>query len=405
MILIAIAIFILLLSSALFSSMETALFSISGTRLKALSQIKRRGVRSISKLKEKTGLLLVTLLTGNLIVNVSAIALATLLVVSLFHPSNGILVVESIIMSILLLVIGEITPKVIARRNYESFALRVSPYFCYCYNLFLPIAYPFYLMVSRIIPSQKLSRLSPDDLRSMVSEAESKKVVTEYEAVILRQLLSLGIIRASDIMTPRNSIIAISAEKTVASALAMMKKHRHSRIIVYRNNLDNAIGIVYAREAIRQRPDLPVIQLVREPIYIPETKRLDSLLEEFMKSRCHIAIVVDEYGGVSGLVTLEDVLEAIFGEIVDESDDIEDRDYIPLGENRYLVSGDLDLTTLYNLFGQKPATKEVKRVSAHIMNLLGSTPIEGEIVRFDQLEAKISKVVGNRIVWLVVRSI
>ncbi|RKX71820.1 hypothetical protein DRP53_00060 [candidate division WOR-3 bacterium] len=398
-------ILLLLLGSALFSSMETALFSISRTKLKALRQLKRRGVRSIAYLKSRPDLLLVVLLTGNLIVNVTAAALATLFVIGLFSASNEVLVIESFVMSILLLIIGEITPKVIARRNYESFALRVSPYFRFIYLAFLPVSIPFYLLVRRLIPSQRFGSLSPEDLRTMVEEAEAKRVVSEYEAVILRQLLTLGMRRVADIMTPRNSIVAIPVANTAGDALRLIRRTRHSRILVYGNNLDNVVGIIYAKDLIRSDPKTPLHQLLREPIFIPETKRLDSLLEEFTEIRCHIGVVVDEYGGVSGLVTLEDVLEAIVGEIVDESDDIEDRDYIALGEDRYLVSGDLDLDVLFNLFGKKRKIEKGKRVSAYIMDLLGSIPVEGEVVHFDHLEAKISKVVGNRIVWLVVRSI
>ncbi|HIE06227.1 MAG TPA: HlyC/CorC family transporter [bacterium (Candidatus Stahlbacteria)] len=385
--------------------METALFSISRTKLKALLQLKQKGSRNIFDLKKKSDLLLVVLLTGNLVVNVSASALATLFVVSMFTPNDKILLIEALIMSGLLLIIGEITPKVIARRNFESFALRMSPYFKYVYSIFLPIAMPFYLLVKKLIPSQQIRSLSPEDLRTMVDEAKLKKAVSDYEAIVLRQLLNLGVKRVVDVMTPRNSIIAIPATKTVAEALKFIRKNRHSRIMVYGHNLDNVVGVLYAKDILLADANATIMELIKEPIFVPETKKLDSLLEHFMRVGCHLSIVVDEYGGVSGLVTLEDVLEAIFGEIIDESDDIEDRDYIALGEGRYLISGDLDMSVLYSLFGQGEEARESKRVSAYLMDKMGTIPVEGETIRFDHLEAKISKVEGNRIVWLVVRQI
>lgn len=390
MVITLVAVAVLLVLSAFFSGSEAALFSIPEWRTK-----EQPGVGRLLKNPER---LLGTLLFGNLLVNTSATALFTLFLIYLSRRTGittaGLLGAGGLVMTVVILVLGEVSPKVFASRHPDRFARAVAPFVIAIEWLFLPVTALLERMhrLFGFLPSEP-AQLSDEELHTMITVGREKGVLLPGEEEILYNLIGLDRRTVSEVMTPHSDIVAVSETTTVAQALQIGADAGFSRLPVYQDSIDRITGVVYLKELlVAPDPAAPVKSIARPPQFVPEVKRLLPLLDELRRRGSHIAIVVDEFGQTAGLVTLEDLLEAIFGEIADEFDRAEDAPYRKLSEGRFLVDGEIDIVTLNRLLGNAFQGVEHERLSAFIYDRLGRLPRVGDRLEFQGLEMQLVEV-------------
>lgn len=375
---------VLLILSAIFSGSEAAFFSIPAWRTAELPRLKH--------LLNQPRRLLGTLLLGNLLVNTTATALFTLFLIKFARHTGlkpgGILGMGGMVMTALLLVFGEISPKVVARVNPQKWALLIAPIIQASHFLLSP----FTRLLDRLnailttFPQEKTT-LTDEELHTMIELGKEKAVLLPGEEEILRNLVDLDHRTVSEVMTPRNDIVAVPEDTPVSQALKVCRESGFSRLPVFRTNMEQITGIVYAKELLTVTvPHTPVKTFARPPYFVPEVKKLLPLLEELRRKNSHIALVVDEFGQIAGLVTLEDILEAIFGEITDEFDLAEELPYKKLPDGSFLTDGEIDLATLNRLFANAFRAFNFERLSALVQDRLGRLPQPGDRIQLSDLE-------------------
>ncbi len=387
---------ILLLSlSAFFSGSEAAFFSLASYHKTEQPKIKQ--------LLASPQRLLATIIFGNLTVNTSATAIFTLFLINFAHTNNlplaRVLGIGGVIMTTALLLVGELSPKIFAARKPLPFARFASPII----TIFQTLLTPFTFLLTKLttiftfIPQEK-PQLSDEELHTMVEIGKEQGIFSGGEEEILRNLIDFDKRTVSEVMTPRSEIVAVPSTATIAQALSFAQDAGFSRLPVYEGNIDDIIGIVYVKELLTApNPEAKVTTEARLPYFIPEVKRLLPLLNELRRKNSHIAVVVDEFGQTAGLVTLEDLLEAIFGEIADEFDLAEELPYQKLNEDKFLVDGEIDLATLNHLFDNAFAAVQFDRLSTFIHDYLGRLPTTGDKIEFRSLEIFLIEVTGRKI--------
>lgn len=396
---------VLILLSGFFSSAETALFSLSRTRARYLAKKEGRPFELIRKMKENPHRLLSTILVGNNLVNVSAAALATTVTMDLF-PNYAVGAATGI-MTFLILVFGEVIPKSFATRNNVLIA-RLTIYPIYWFSiLFFPV-----LIFLNFIPklTGKLTTspgLTEEELITLVEAVEEEGRIKEEEKELIHNVFELDDTKASAIMTPRADMFVIEADKPLD--LEKILQSGYTRIPVIEGSIDHVIGILNIKDVFlhQARCDdaVDVRKIMRPPYFVPENKKLDRLLHQFRKRKDHMAIVVDEHGGVSGLITLEDALEELVGEISDETDK-EDPHILKLSETEWIVMGKTEIDELNDKIGMEiPHSSEYDTLSGLILDLTGAIPKEQDEVRFNNYRMRIRKMAGNRIKEVLVTRI
>ncbi len=403
------AIAVLLAFSALFSGSETALFSITPGRREELRSTHPAAAARVDGLLSDSGRLLGTLLLGNLIVNTTASSVFTLALLAFARhlgASEALLLgVGGIAMTVILLIFGEVTPKVVASRNPGRFAPHVAAPVEVVRLLLWPFTTLLLKVSSRVTPKQREpATLSDDELHTMIDVGKQRGVLLGSEEEILANLVGLEKRTVSEVMTPRIDIVAVSENVTIREAIVVCRNAGFSRVPVYHDTIDHVSGTAYAKDLLGA-PDLsaPVCSLCRPTFFAPEVKRLPSLLDELRRKGSHIAVVVDEFGQTSGLVTLEDLLEAIFGEIVDEHDVAEELPYSKIDERSYLVDGEIDLATLNRLFRRAFTGLGHERLSAFVQDKLGRLPREGDTITHRSLEITVKETDGPKLEKVLIR--
>ncbi|MEO0051329.1 MAG: hemolysin family protein [candidate division WOR-3 bacterium] len=397
------AIVVLLVLSFIFSGAEAAFFSLPQWRV--------REHRQLSRLIAEPGRLLGTLLFSNLLVNISATAIFTLLLLqfsSRFRLAPVIvLTAGGILMTAILLLFGEITPKLLATRYPDTFARIFPPFIAAVQYLIFPVTW----LLNRIsafarrLP-EETTQLSEPELQTMITFGREQGVLLPGEEEILRNLIQLDRRTVSEVMTPRQDMVAVPEEATIAAALDVCRQSGFSRLPVYSGTLEKITGVVYAKELLTAPdPKMPVVNITRPPYFVPEVKRLAPLLDELRRKNSHIAIVIDEFGQTAGMVTLEDILEAIFGEIRDEFDRAEELPYRRVGENEYIVDGEIDLVTLNRLFDDAFTGFEFDRLATLIYDRLGRLAKTGDTVRIGNLEITVTELSQHRLEKVFIRKL
>lgn len=404
----ALAIAALLLCSAFFSSSETALFSLSRVVLSRLKKEKRQGATRAEGLKSKPQELLGTILTGNLLVNVAASSLFTLLVLTVVHRfklnESLFLTLGAVFMTILLLACGDITPKIIAVRHPEPIGLFAAPILSVLRKILFPVNF-LLTRLGNFLPKHPAPFPTEDELKTMVELGHKSEVLRADEEEIIYNLVELHRRTAAEVMTPRFEITGIEKGSTVNETLELIRKVRRSRLPVYEKSLDHITGILYIKDLIGRRKEAEIDPCIRPANFIPESKNLFVLLEEFRRNAIHIAIVIDEFGQTAGLITLEDILEGIFGEIIDEYDLKSELPLARLGPYSYLADGEVDLKTLNRVFRRAFKGVAFDRLSGFIAHKLGRLPKPGEKFQYKNLSFEIKKVHHYRIEKVIIRKV
>jgi putative hemolysin len=375
--------------SAFFSGMEAAIFSISRFRLKTLLFEKQKGARTLERIKSSPGKTLATILLANLLVNVGASSVGAIILLQLIHRydlnTTLAFIVEFILMTSIILIFGEIAPKTIAISNAERLALRFGKVIEYLSWLFAPISRGMEGVMHRVLGSRMVQRpetISDKEIKLMLTEAKRFKVLDEGEEEVGFQILKFGKMTVSQIMTPRQKVVGIEVTASLEQARKVVTEQKHSRICIFDEKRE-VVGILYAKDLFinrikKQQTKDSIKEMMRELYVVPETKHLDNLLAEFRKKGIHISIVVDEFGNFTGIVTLEDILESLFGEIVDEYDDVADLPYEKVDAGVFLFEGDVNIGDLARVLQIEPFAAEGERLAGYILSYFGRIPNEKE---------------------------
>lgn len=385
---------ILLLCSALVSGAEVALFSLTQTDIEKASEEHSKPIEIITKLLDRPKKLLATILVANNFINIAIVILFAFLGDHFFKSISSTImrfIVEVVIVTFLILLFGEILPKIYASRNRLKFAkfmaypLRVLDF------IISPVSLPMRsitIAMQNKLGKQK-SSLSVDQL-SQALELASEEDTTKEEQKILQGIVSFGNTDTKQVMQPRIDIFALEESQKFSEIFAEIVKHGFSRIPVYKENVDNIIGVLYVKDLLPHldRKQFDWRTLLREPFFVPENKKLDDLMVEFQEKKVHLAIVVDEYGGTSGIVSLEDIIEEIVGDISDEFDD-EDLTFSKLDDKNYVFEGKTTLKDFYRIIKLEndavfESNKgEAETIAGFVLEISGSFPKAGAKIKFE----------------------
>ena len=397
---------ILVVFSAFFSGVETALFSLSNLRVKYLARKKMTGAAAVERLKEKPQRLLITILIGNNIVNVGAAALATSIAYD-FSLSHAVSITTGV-MTLVILIFGEIMPKSLATRHGESIALSVAKLLQVLQVALFPFIIVFDYMTNVLTGTLKKKEsplVTEDEIKSYISIGEEAGQIKESEKEMIQKIFNFNDIDAKDVMTPRNKMVCVPYGSKIRDIIGIFTKKGNARLPVYKDNLDNITGFVYifdVQEALRKNKNASISKITRPVLFVPSSIKLDSLLKFFQHKKQLMAIVVDEFGTNIGLVTMEDVVEEIVGEIIDEAEKIS-----PLikriSRNSYFVHGRANIDEINEKCGLKLPEKEGPyTVASHILHRIGRIPKEGEVIIFPECEIKIRRMDQNTISEVVI---
>lgn len=400
-------IFVLLFCSAVVSGAEVALFSLSQKDIDDTLQENFSTGKILSDLLERPKKLLATLLVANNFINIGVVILFSFIGSDLFSAvSSPVLkfILEVIVVTFLLLLFGEVLPKVYASRNNVKFAKKIAYPILVLDNLLSPISIP--MRAATVYLHNKLGKqktnFSVDQLSQALELTASDETTTD-EQKILEGIVSFGNTDTKQVMSPRIDIFALEISETFAEVYAKIIEKGYSRIPVYRDNIDQIEGVLFVKDLLPHidKPDFDWITLIREPFFVPENKKLDNLLKDFQAMKSHLAIVVDEYGGTSGLVSLEDVIEEIVGDISDEFDD-ENINFSRIDDRNYLFEGKINLKDFYRiidvneeLFEERKG--EAETLAGFILEISGNFPVKGQKIAFENCLFTIEVVDKKRI--------
>lgn len=402
-----IGIFVLLFFAAIISGAEVAFFSLSQKDLDDASEENPRKIQIITKLLEKPKKLLATLLVANNFINISVVVLFSFLGRKFFDfislPSLKFLA-EILFITFLILFFGEVLPKIYASRNNIKFAVSIARPILVLDKLLSPISLPMRsltLYLQKKLGKQK-SNFSVDQL-SQALELTSSEETSSDEQKILEGIVSFGNTDTKQVMSPRIDIFALEINETFEEIFPKIVDKGFSRIPVYRDNIDHIEGVLFVKDIIPhiEKKEFDWKALMREPFFVPENKKLDNLLKDFQGMKNHLAIVVDEYGGTSGLVSLEDVIEEIVGDISDEFDD-ENINFSQIDDKNFLFEGKIYLKDFYRIVSVNEEVFEDRKGEAEtlaglILEILGNFPKKGQKVYFDDCIFTIETVDKKRI--------
>lgn len=397
---------ILLIGSGFFSASETALMSLSKIRMRHMKDEGVKGAKLVSTLIEEPNKLLSSILVGNNVVNIAATSLSTSLFMTLLNDSAGAVPLATAVMTVLVLIFGEITPKTIAANNSEKVALLVSKPIKVVIFIVAPIVWVFNIITGVIFKlfgiKDKGSQpyITEEELKTMVNVSHEEGVLEIEERQIINNVFQFGDMQAKEAMVQRLDMIAINSEDGYEEIIEMFKHEKLSRLPVYEDSIDNIIGILNIKDVIFLDDDeikeFDVNNYIREPFFTYEFKKITQLLEEMKIEKSQMAIVVDEYGGTSGLITIEDLVEVIVGDIEDEYDE-EDDEIIVIQEDEYVVEGSTKITDINELIGVKLESEEFDSIGGFIIGYLRRLPEENEVIEVDNIRFCIESLDKNRI--------
>jgi putative hemolysin len=396
---------ICVLLTAFFSSAEVALISITRAKVRTLVNEGLPGSEAVAALKESPEHLLITILIGNTIVTTAAATIATAVAIQVFGDIG--IGIATVLVIIILLVFGEIGPKIYAARASESYALRIAPVILFCSRIFTPVIW----LVERVSPKFGIGKETPEpavteeEIKEWIDVGKEEGTLEQGEQDMLYSVLEFADTTAREIMTPRVDVIAMEDTVSFEEAIRIFNETGFSRIPVYHDQIDNITGILNVKDVfsamVSHRKDSTIKEVMYDPMFVPETKKIDDLLKELQVHRVQMAIVLDEYSSFVGIVTVEDILEEIVGDIMDEYDK-EEPDIQTISEGVYVIDAQMWMDDVNERLGiDLPVSESYETIGGLIIDRLGHIPMHpGEKVEMN--EGKITLVVlqmhGRRIV-------
>ena len=395
---------ILLVASGFFSASETALMSLSKIRIRYMKEEGIKGAKLVGSLIEDSNNLLTSILVGNNVVNIAATSISTSLFLSIFQEKG--VPIATAVMTILVLIFGEITPKTIAVNNTEKVALLVSRPIKIIITILKPVVWIFNIItkvIFKILGVQDKGiqpYITEEELKTMVNVSHEEGVLEIEEREIINNVFQFGDMQAKEAMVQRLDIIAINVEDTYDEIMDLFKNEKLSRLPVYEESIDNIIGILNIKDVVFLEDDeidnFNIKDYVREAFFTYEFKKITQLLEEMKKDKSQMAIVVDEYGATAGLITIEDLVEVIVGDIDDEYDE-EDEEIQVIKEDEYIVEGSTRISDVNEMIGIRLESEEFDSIGGFIIGHIGRIPDENEVVEVDNIRFCIESLEKNRI--------
>ena len=398
-----ISLIVLILLSGFFSASETAFSSFRSTRMKTLAQQNNKRAQIVVKLCSSYDELISTILIGNNIVNIASATLATVFFVKHF-PNFGI-TLSTIVMTILTLIFGEVTPKSIAKQCPDKFAMAVAPVFIVLKSICRPINYiilKIKTLVSKWFIVQDHATITENELLNIVDEAEQVGGIDSQEGEMIHNVIEFNDLQAEDIVTPRTDVVALPANATTEEVYRTFTETGYSRVPIYQETIDNIVGILNAKDFYHdfEHKTKDITDMMREAEFIPPSVKISQLLRTFQQKKTHIAIVVDEYGGTVGMITMEDILEELVGEIWDEHDEVEDG-IKEISENTYAVPTSIDLETFFEYF-EFVQDSDAATVNGWVLEQLDKIPEVGDQFKINDYLITVSLIDGRKAQEIIV---
>ncbi len=384
--------------SGYFSATETAFSSFNTTKIKTLAEKGNKRAMLVLKLDDKYDKLISTILVGNNIVNILLASLGTVVFVYYYKDFGATL--STIVITIIVLIFGEITPKSIAKDIPEKFAMFSAPLINALIYILAPINFLFSMwkkLVSRIFKIEGDSKMSQEELLMMVDEVEQEGSIDSDEGELLRNVIEATEKQAKDVLTHRVDLEAVPIDATKEEIAKVFTESRFSRLVVYDDTIDNVVGVIHQKDFYTNGKmiDGDIKSIISPPIFIHEFEQLTDLLKRLQREKSHIAIVVDEYGGTLGIVTMEDILEELVGEIWDEHDEVEE-DIEQVNETTFVVDGSENIDDFCKFFDIECESDSVS-VGGWISEHLGKLPEEGDSFEYDNIKVTVTATDSHRV--------
>ena len=405
-----------LMGSAFFSGTEIAYTSLSKLKIKKDREHPTPIQKLVLFIYDHYDNALSTLLIGNNLVNIAATSVATVLAIRLADDLGGRIAddtastIVTVVMTVLILIVGEITPKMIARRCSDAISkLTAVPLL-----LLMILLFPAVLVTSWIVKAFSLLwrrkghdvTITEEEFENILDTAEDEGIIDESETELLQSALEFTDLDAGDILTPRIDVVGFELNDSIETVLGIVSESQFSRYPVYERTVDHVVGILYVKHLLKELAEgreASLKELMLEPVFIPKSMKLNAIMDEFRNSRTHMAVVADEYGGITGIVTMEDVLEQLVGDIWDENDDIVN-DWQALGKDRYECAGDLNLSEFFGHLDLDD--EEVETVCATVggwaTEIIGAMPVPFDAFDYKNFTILVKEVEDNRIERLIV---
>ena len=395
---------VLVALSAYFSATETAFSSLNRIRLKSLMNAGNRRAKLAYDLSENYDELLSTILVGNNLVNIASTTIATLLFVQALGDGAGP-TVSTVVMTIVVLVFGEVGPKSMAKEHAESFSMFSAPFIRVLIFLLRPVNFLFAQLkkgLRRLVRSSPKHSVSDSELLTLVEEAEQEGGIDKSESAMLRNVIEFDDIQAIEIMTPRVDVEALPKEAGREEIAALFRETGYSRLPVYDETIDSIVGVLHEKDFFGSLGAEEPSSLWKPAEFIPPSMKISDLLRLLQQKKQHMAVIVDEFGGTEGIVTLEDVIEELVGEIWDEHDDVVQEGVLPLGENLYRVYGSMSTDDLFE-FLHIDCETDASTVNGWIAQRLDRIPKAGDGFQYQGISFLVTKAGGNRAEELRIR--
>lgn len=395
---------ICLVLSALFSASETALMSLSKIRVKQMIENREKGANRINKLLSDPSRLLSAILIGNNVVNIGASSLMTSLAIDAFG-NTGVGVATGI-MTLLILVFGEITPKSLAAKNSEKISVRLSGFIEFVTNLLTPISFVLNIITDFLVKllggevDKKKPFITQEELKTIVNVSYKEGVLEGEEKDMIYNVFDFSDSQVNDVMVPRTEIVAIDVDLPYEEIIKIINKEQYSRIPVYENTIDNIIGILYVKDLlfldVNKESTFDLRKYIRQPYFTPEYKSIKELFKEMRTNRNHMVVIIDEYGGTEGIVTIEDVVEEIVGDIEDEYDK-KIKEIEVIKEDEYLVNGNVRIDIINELIGTHIESEDFDTIAGFVIGIIDRLPEAGEEIEYENIRFIIENIDRNRI--------
>ena len=395
---------ILLVGSGFFSASETALMSLSRIKMRHMEEDGVKGAKLVSSLVEDSNRLLTSILIGNNIVNIAATSIATSLFTAIFG-GQGVAIATGV-MTVLVLIFGEITPKTISANNPEKASLVVSKPIKFFVIILTPVVWVFNIITKVIFKLFGVDDngvkpfITEEELKTMVNVSHEEGLLEIEEREIINNVFEFGDMQAKEAMVQRLDIVAIDMEDSYDEIIELFKTEKLSRMPVYEETIDDIIGTLNIKDIIflsdEEIENFDIKKYIRDPFFTYEFKKITQLLEEMKKDKSQMAIVVDEYGGTAGLITIEDLVEVIVGDIEDEYDEEEDEIQV-INSNEFLVEGSTKISDVNEVLGIELESEEFDSIGGYIIGYIKHIPEENEVIEVDGIKFNIESVDKNRI--------
>ena len=395
---------VLLLGSGFFSASETSLMSLSKIRIRYMEDEGVKGAKLVGSLIEKSSDLLSSILVGNNIVNIAATSVSTSLFINIF--GDGGVAIATAVMTVLVLIFGEITPKTIAANSPEKVAVAVSKPISIMMKITKPIVWIFNLLTGIIFKIMGIENdgvkpfITEEELKTMVNVSHEEGVLEMEEREIINNVFQFGDMQAKEAMIQRLDMVAIDIEDSYDEIIELFKSEKLSRLPVYKESIDDIVGILNIKDIIflsdEEIENFDIKNYIREAFFTYEFKKITQLLEEMKKEKTQMAIVVDEYGGTAGLLTIEDLVEVIVGDIDDEYDE-EEEEIVQINDKEHLVEGSTKISDVNEQLGINLESEEFDSIGGFIIGYLKRIPEENEIIEVENVKFKVESIDKNRI--------